>query len=146
MGLPVQFLGFCLADEEYGVDILKVQEIRSWEPVSRIPNAPAHEKGVVNLRGSIVPIIDLREKFGLAHVEYTPTTVVIILQVGHRIMGVIVDSVSSVIEVEEGNIQKAPKFGTKVNAEYIEGLISVNNRMVVLLNIDTLLALGESES
>ncbi len=142
----VQFLGFCVGDEEYGVDILKVQEIRSWEPVTRIPNAPVYEKGVINLRGSIIPIIDLREKFGVRRIEYTATTVVIVLQAGHRIMGVVVDSVSNVIDVDKQSIQKPPEVGSKMNADYINGLISVNNRMVVLLNIDTLLTLETADN
>ncbi len=137
----MQFLGFCVGGEEYGVDILRVQEIRSWEPVTRIPNTVSYEIGGINLRGAIVPIIDLREKFGLSQFNYTPTTVVIVLQVGHRKMGIVVDSVSNVIEVDKQDIQAAPAVGSKVKVEYISGLISVNQRMVVLLNTDTLLAL-----
>ncbi len=141
MAHQIQFLGFCVGEEEYGVDILSVEEIRSWEPVSRIPKAPPHEIGVINLRGSIVPIIDLRKKFALSRADYTPTTVVIVLKVGHRIMGIVVDSVSGVIEVDERSIQTSQAFSEKLRAEYVSGLISVNNRMVVLLDIDSLLAL-----
>ena len=142
----VQFLSFTLGDEEYGVDILRVQEIRSWEPVSRIPNVPSYEKGVVNLRGAIVPIVDLRERFGLGHLEYTPLTVVVVLQTqtetGHtRIMGVVVDSVSDVVDIDKKTIQDAPNFGTKVSTEYINGLASVNERMVMLLDVEKLLKL-----
>ncbi len=142
----VQFLSFTLGDEEYGVNILRVQEIRSWEPVSRIPNVPAYEKGVVNLRGAIVPIIDLRERFGLGHLEYTPLTVVVVLQ-AHvqegktRVMGVVVDSVSDVVDVDKKTIQSAPNFGTKVSTEFINGLVSVNERMVMLLDVEKLLKL-----
>ena len=140
-----QFLSFTLGKEEYGVDILRVQEIRSWEPVSRIPNVPSYEKGVVNLRGSIVPIIDLRERFGLGHSQYTPLTVVVVLQVHihgkTRIMGVVVDAVSDVVDVDKKNIQSAPNFGSKVSTEFINGLISVNQRMVMLLDVDKLLKL-----
>jgi len=140
-----QFLSFTLGKEEYGVDILRVQEIRSWEPVSRIPNVPSYEKGVVNLRGAIVPIIDLRERFGLGRSQYTPLTVVVVLQ-AHirdktRIMGVVVDAVSDVIDVDKKNIQSAPNFGSKVSTEFINGLISVNQRMVMLLDVDKLLKL-----
>ncbi len=138
-----QFLSFTLGDEEYGVDILSVQEIRSWEPVSRIPNVPAYEKGVVNLRGSIVPIIDLRERFALAHQPYTALTVVVVLQAHGRVMGVVVDSVSDVIEVDKKTIQNAPDFGAKVSTEYINGLTSVNGRMVMLLDVDKLLKLED---
>lgn len=140
-----QFLSFTLGKEEYGVDILRVQEIRSWEPVSRIPNVPSYEKGVVNLRGAIVPIIDLRERFGLGRSQYTPLTVVVVLQahIGNktRIMGVVVDAVSDVIDVDKKSIQSAPNFGAKVSTEFINGLISVNQRMVMLLDVDKLLRL-----
>jgi len=140
----VQFLSFTLGDEEYGVDILRVQEIRSWEPVSRIPNVPSYEKGVVNLRGAIVPIIDLRERFGLGHLEYSPLTVVVVLQIvtdlgQTRTMGVVVDSVSDVIDVDKKTIQDAPNFGTKVSTEFINGLASVKDRMVMLLDVEKLL-------
>jgi purine-binding chemotaxis protein CheW len=142
----VQFLSFTLGDEEYGVDILRVQEIRSWEPVSRIPNVPSYEKGVVNLRGAIVPIVDLRERFGLSHLEYSPLTVVVVLQMQTerdqpRVMGVVVDSVSDVIDVDKKTIQSAPNFGTKVSTEFINGLASVNQRMVMLLDVEKLLKL-----
>jgi purine-binding chemotaxis protein CheW len=133
-----QFLSFTLGQEEYGVDILRVQEIRSWEPVSRIPNVPAYEKGVVNLRGAIVPIIDLRERFNLGHSHYTPLTVVVVLQAQ---IGVVVDTVSDVIDVDTKMIQSSPNFGTKVSTEFINGLVSVNQRMVMLLDIDKLLKL-----
>ncbi|MGZ5050814.1 MAG: chemotaxis protein CheW [Methylobacter sp.] len=143
----VQYLSFALGKEEYGVDILRVQEIRSWEPVSRIPNVPSYEKGVVNLRGSIVPILDLRERFNLSKAEYTPLTVVVVLQTGDgsrtRIMGVVVDSVSDVINVDKAEIQSAPDFGAKVSNEFINGLVSVNERMVMLLDVDKLLKLEE---
>lgn len=147
LGNAVQYLSFALGNEEYGVDILRVQEIRSWEPVSRIPNVPRYEKGVVNLRGAIVPIIDLRERFNFSRVEYTPLTVVVVLQAGDgnktRIMGVVVDSVSDVINVDRTEIQNAPDFGTKVSNEFINGLVSVNERMVMLLDVDKLLKLEE---
>jgi len=140
-----QFLSFELGEEEYGVDILRVQEIRSWEPVSRIPNVPAYEKGVVNLRGAIVPIIDLRERFNLGVSTYTPLTVVVVLQASivekGRIMGLVVDSVSDVIDVDRKTIQSAPNFGAKVSTEFINGLVSVNERMVMLLDVDKLLKL-----
>jgi purine-binding chemotaxis protein CheW len=143
----VQYLSFALGKEEYGVDILRVQEIRSWEPVSRIPNVPFYEKGVVNLRGAIVPIIDLRERFNLSKAEYTPLTVVVVLQTSDgnktRIMGVVVDSVSDVISMDKNEIQNAPDFGTKVSNEFISGLVAVNERMVMLLDVDKLLKLED---
>ncbi|MFA5982899.1 MAG: chemotaxis protein CheW [Methylococcaceae bacterium] len=150
MGNLVQFLSFALGKEEYGVAILRVQEIRSWEPVSRIPNVPEYEKGVVNLRGAIVPIIDLRERFNLGRIEYTPLTVVVVLQTGTgnkmRIMGVVVDSVSDVVNVDKTKIQKAPDFGTKVSTEFISGLVSLNDRMVMLLDVDKLLDIDEEKA
>lgn len=142
-----QYLSFTLGQEEYGVDILRVQEIRSWEPVSRIPNVPPYEKGVVNLRGSIVPIIDLRERFKLKNAEYTVLTVVVVLQTGDarktRTMGVVVDAVSDVISVDQARIQPPPDFGTKISNEFISGLVSVNERMVMLLDVDKLLRLED---
>ncbi|MCK9604944.1 MAG: chemotaxis protein CheW [Methylomonas sp.] len=145
-----QFLSFTLGNEEYAVDILRVQEIRSWEPVSRIPNAPAYEKGVVNLRGAIVPIIDLRERFDLGHSQYTPLTVVVVLQARSsektRVMGVVVDAVSDVIDVDKKSVQSSPNFGAKVSTEFINGLISVNQRMVMLLDVDKLLKLDDVDN
>lgn len=143
----LQFLSFTLGKEEYGVDILRVQEIRSWEQVSRIPNVPSYEKGVVNLRGAIVPIIDLRERFGLGNLDYSPLTVVVVLQ-AHlegrtRVMGVVVDAVSNVVDIEKQDIQSAPNFGAKVSTEFINGLASVNGRMVMLLDVDKLLRLED---
>ncbi len=144
-GGSIQYLSFKLGIEEYGVNILNVQEIRSWEPVSRIPNAPRYEKGVVNLRGAIVPIIDLRERFDLGHSEYTSLTVVVVLQARirekHRVMGFVVDSVSDVIDISPRTIQAAPDFGVKVSTEFIQGLASVNKRMVTLLDVEKLLRL-----
>ncbi|MGD0960885.1 MAG: chemotaxis protein CheW [Methylomonas sp.] len=140
-----QFLSFTLGNEEYGVDILRVQEIRSWEPVSRIPNVPAYEKGVVNLRGAIVPIIDLRERFNLDNIVYTPLTVVVVLQAHFgaktRVMGVVVDTVSDVLNVDKTSIQRSPTFGAKVSTEFISGLVSINDQMLVLLDVDKLLKL-----
>ncbi|MDT4331023.1 chemotaxis protein CheW [Methylomonas sp. MED-D] len=140
-----QFLTFVLGDERYGVDILRVQELRCWEPVSRIPNVPSYEKGVVNLRGAIVPIIDLRERFQLGTGQVGPMTVVVVLQVNVgaaiKIMGVVVDAVSDVVDVEKNAIQSAPHFGTKVSTEFIAGLASVRNEMVMLLDVDRLLKL-----
>lgn len=144
-----QYLCFALDNEEYGVEILRVQEIRSWEPISRIPNVPSYEKGVVNLRGSIVPIIDLREKLGIKFTEYTYLTVVVVLQINDdkkiRTMGVVVDSVSDVITIDKTKIQDAPDFGTKISNEFIKGLVSINERMVILLDVDKLLKLEELE-
>jgi purine-binding chemotaxis protein CheW len=138
-----QYLTFIMADEEYGVDILSVQEIRGWESVTPIPNAPQHVKGVINLRGTIVPIIDLRQRFGLTNVEYGPLTVVIVLKVatkkGARIMGIVVDAVSDVYSLPDDEMKAAPDLGDHVNTLYIKGLVSVNSKMVILLEINELL-------
>lgn len=139
-GKPEQFLTFVLGDEEYGVDILRVQEIRGWEPVSRVPNVPAYEKGVINLRGAIVPIIDLRERFGMPIAEYTPLTVVIVLQLKQDgrspIMGFVVDQVSDVVDVSSDMIHPSPEFGGGINTRFLRGLATVGQRMVMLLEID----------
>ena len=138
-----QMLTFTLGDETYGVDILRVQEIRGWQPVTRIPQAPSHVLGVLNLRGSIVPIVDLRMRFSLQHAEYTPLTVIIVLTVqsptGRRDFGVVVDGVSDVIDVAASDVKPAPEFGAQVSTEFIEGLASVSGRMVMLLDIDQLI-------
>lgn len=144
-GNDAQFLAFVLGSEEYAVDILRVQEIRSWEPVSRIPNVNPYEKGVVNLRGAIVPIIDLRERFNLGHSEYTPVTVVVLHTRDdngrQRVMGVVVDAVSDVVDVDTAAVQMTPDFGARVSTEYINGIVSVGERMVLLLDVDKLLKL-----
>jgi len=140
-----QYLTFIMANEEYGVDILAVQEIRGWESATPLPNAPAHIKGVINLRGTIVPIVDLRKCFGLDAIEYSPVTVVIVLKVssknGHKVMGIVVDAVSDVYALADSDMRPAPDLGATVNTEVIKGLVSVNNKMVILLDIDRLLSL-----
>ena len=138
-----QVLTFTLGDETYGVDILRVQEIRGYSTVTRIPQAPAHVLGVLNLRGSIVPIVDMRMRFNLDRAEYTPLTVIIVLSVesaaGRRDIGVVVDGVSDVIDVANADIKPAPELGAQVSTEFIEGLAAVSGRMVMLLDIDTLI-------
>ena len=138
-----QFLTFSLANEEYGVDILRVQEIKGWTPVTHIPNAPAYLKGVLNLRGTIVPIVDLRMRFNLDAVDYTPTTVVIVLSLinegRERTFGIVVDAVSDVLNIAPADIRPKPDFGTVVDADFINGLATVGEHMVMLLDIDRLL-------
>ncbi len=145
----VQYLSFTLNSEEYGVEILRVQEIRCWEPVSRVPNVPSYEKGVINLRGAIIPIIDLRERFQLEEANYTATTAVIILRVEEedktRIVGIVIDSVSDVLDVDKRTVQESPSFGSKVSTDYISGLVEVNGKMLTLLDIDQFLSLQEEE-
>ncbi len=138
-----QVLTFTLGEETYGVDILRVQEIRGYSTVTRIPQAPPHVLGVLNLRGSIVPIVDMRMRFNLERAEYTPLTVIIVLSVespvGRRDFGVVVDGVSDVIDVAASDIKPAPEMGEQVSTEFIEGLAAVSGRMVMLLDIDTLI-------
>ncbi|MDH5517299.1 MAG: chemotaxis protein CheW [Gammaproteobacteria bacterium] len=143
-----EYLTFSLADEEYGVDILRVQELRGWEAVTRIPNSPAFVKGVLNLRGAIVPIIDLRERFNLTVSDYTETTVVIVLSVNdgrdgnERTMGVVVDSISDVVHAKLSDIQATPQFGSALDTEYISGLADANGVMLMLLNVDAMLSMN----
>jgi len=145
-----QYLTFELAGEDYGVDILRVQEIRGWDVVTRIPNAPPYVKGVLNLRGAIVPIFDLRERFNLPFHEYTKDTVVIVLRInshtGMRIMGVIVDAVSDVLNANSEKLANAPDFGGRVATEFIAGLVSAGDKMVMLLDVDKLLSQDQGDS
>jgi len=134
-----QFLTFLLAQEQYAVNILCVEEIRSWENPTKIPNAPQYVKGVINMRGIIVPIIDLRLKFDIGEAIYCETTVVVVLTVVNddksRTIGFVVDAVSDVLNAEENEIKKAPAFGGCVPQEYISGLVNVAESVVTVLNV-----------
>lgn len=134
-----QYLTLNLAQEEYGVDILAVREIRGWTPVTRIPQAPPYVLGVLNLRGAIVPVIDMRLRFGLPREEYTANTVTVIVAVGGRNFGVVVDAVSDVLDVKTSELRPVPDMGTTVDTEYLKGLTAVEDRMVLLLDVDKLL-------
>jgi purine-binding chemotaxis protein CheW len=134
-----EFLTFKLGEEEYAIDILKVQEIRGFEKPTRIANAPHYVLGVVNLRGVIVPIIDLRLKCGFPESEYTETTVVIILNVGERVAGVVVDSVSDVLELTRDQISEAPDMSAGVDSSYIVGLGTIEARMLILIDIEKMI-------
>lgn len=138
-----EFLTFRLGEEEYGIDILKVQEIRSYENPTRIANVPDFVKGVVNLRGVIVPIVDLRLKLGCPLAEYNSFTVVIVLNVKGRVVGAVVDSVSDVLELSQGAIKPAPTMNSKVNTEFITGIGSINERMLILMDIEKLMSSPE---
>ena len=135
-----EFLAFTLGEEEYGIDILKVQELRGYESVTHIANAPDFIKGVVNLRGVIVPIIDMRIKFNLREPVYDQFTVVIILNVVGRVMGIVVDSVSDVIGLSYDQIKPAPEMGTTFNSAYLIGIGTIDERMLVLVDIDKLMS------
>ena len=142
-----EFLTFRLGEEEYGIDILRVQEIRSYEQPTRIANAPSFIKGVVNLRGVIVPIVDLRMKLGCDSAEYNTFTVVIVLNVKGRVVGAVVDSVSDVLELSRDSIKPAPEMSSAVDAGFITGIGAVKNgdaeRMLILMDIESLMASAE---
>lgn len=138
-----QVLTFCLGSETYAVDILLVQEIRGWAPVTRLPQAPRHMLGMLNLRGSIVPVIDLRVRFGLEQAAFTPVTVIVVLSVqsasGRREFGLVVDSVSDVVDVDAAELKETPSLGSNPSAELIKGLAVVADRMLILLNVEELI-------
>ncbi|HIL91421.1 MAG TPA: purine-binding chemotaxis protein CheW [Cycloclasticus sp.] len=142
-----QYLTFLLGDEEYGVDILRVQEIRGWDTVTTIPNAPPFIKGVINLRGTIVSILDLRERFGIESVEYNDLTVVVVLRIKdedkERIMGVVVDAVSEVYHISGEDLKDAPDLGYAINMNYMKGMATIDDKMVIVLDIDHLMSLRD---
>jgi purine-binding chemotaxis protein CheW len=138
-----EFLAFTLGKEEYGIHILKVQELRGYETPTRIANAPDFIKGVVNLRGIIVPIVDMRIKFNLGTPTYDQFTVVIILNIGGRVVGMVVDSVSDVITLAPEQIKPAPEMGTALNTDYLIGLGTLDQRMLILVDIDRLMSSAE---
>ncbi|AXW87595.1 MULTISPECIES: chemotaxis protein CheW [Lonsdalea] len=138
-----EFLIFTLGDEEYGVDILKVQEIRGYDQVTRIANTPSFIKGVTNLRGVIVPIVDLRIKFAQQEVDYDDNTVVIVLNLGQRVVGIVVDGVSDVLSLTADQIRPAPEFAVTLSTEYLTGLGSLGERMLILVDIEKLLSSEE---
>jgi purine-binding chemotaxis protein CheW len=138
-----EYLTFTLGREEYGIDILKVQEIRGYESPTRIANAPPFIKGVINLRGVIVPIIDLRIKFNLGSPSYDQFTVVIILNIGKRVVGAVVDGVSDVIQLANENLKPAPEFGSVLDTRYIMGLGTLDERMIIVVDIEQLMTSQE---
>ena len=147
-----EYLTFMVEDEEYGVDILCVQEIRGWKPVRKIPNTPSYVRGVINLRGIIVPIIDMRERFGFELKEYSAITVVIVLRSlkninaendDENIIGVVVDAVSEVYDLKSEQIKDAPGFGSNIDTRFIKGLADVDEKLVVLLDLDRFLNFEE---
>jgi purine-binding chemotaxis protein CheW len=139
-GVGGEFLTFRLGGEEYGIEILKVQEIRSYEPPTRIANSASFFKGVVNLRGVIVPIVDLRLKFGCESAEYNDFTVVIVLNIRGRVVGAVVDSVSDVLELPAEAVRPAPEIDAAVDTSHITGIANVAERMLILMDIDALMS------
>ena len=134
-----ELLTFTLGSEEYGIDILKVQEIRGYDAVTTIANSPEFIKGVINLRGIIVPIIDMRIKFNLGNVTYNQLTVVIILNVANRVVGIVVDGVSDVITLTAEQLKPAPEFSAALDTQYITGLGTVDERMIIVMDIEKLM-------
>ena len=140
-----EFLSFRLGAEEYGIEILKVQEIRGWETPTAIANTPVFIKGVINLRGIIVPIVDLRLKFRLGEAKYDEFTVVIILSVAKRVVGIVVDAVSDVITLTPQQIRPAPEFGASLDTRFITGLGTVGERMLILADIERLMTSADMQ-
>ena len=140
-----ELLTFTLGKEEYGIDILRVQEIRGYEAVTAIANTPDFIKGVINLRGIIVPIIDMRIKFHLENVTYNELTVVIILNVANRVVGIVVDGVSDVIALTAEQIRPAPQFSAALDVQYITGLGTVDQRMIIVIDIEKLMTSGDMD-
>jgi purine-binding chemotaxis protein CheW len=139
----IEVLAFTLGQEEYAISILKVQEIRGYDSVTRIANAPDFIKGVVNLRGIIVPIVDMRIKFNLGTPTYDEFTVVIILNIAERVLGMVVDSVSDVVTLNPGEIKPAPEMGAALNTDYLIGLGAIEERMLILVDIERLMSSTE---
>jgi purine-binding chemotaxis protein CheW len=137
-----QMLTFQLGDEIYGVDILRVKELRGWSPVTRLPHSAPHVLGVLNLRGAVVPIIDLRVRFALSSAEFSPLTVIIVLSLrtadGVRECGVVVDSVSDVVDIESQAVKPPPQLGNARSQDFISGIATVDDRMLIVLNVDDL--------
>ncbi len=138
-----EFLTFVLGDEDYALDIMIVKEIRGYEAVTKIANAPAYIKGVINLRGDIVPIVDLRLKFDVGEATYNEFTIVIMLNIGERIVGIVVDEVSDVVKVADEDIKPPPEFGVAFDSSYLYGLAPIDDRMVILINIASLISSDE---
>jgi purine-binding chemotaxis protein CheW len=138
-----EFLTFALGDEEYGVEILKVQEIRGYDAVTRLPDAPDYIKGVINLRGAIIPVVDMRLKFHLARADYGPTTVMIVLNVGGRVVGMVVDSVSDVIRLGREQVCPVPEIGAAIERQFLTGIGTIDDRMLILLDIERLMTSTE---
>ena len=140
LAAAAQFLTFSLGQEEYGIELLKVQEIKGFSAITPIPNTPSHIKGVINLRGAVIPIVDLRIRFGMEAIEYTQFHVIIVINVGTKVMGLLVDAVSDVLTVGADEIRPSPNFGAHADTRFISGMASTGDKVAVLLDLDTLLS------
>ena len=138
-----QYLGFTIGNEEYGVDILRVREIREWKQVRALPGTPKHVIGVLDLHGTIVPIVDLRKRFNQATIEYCSTTVIIVLAAetgtGQLLFGIVVDGVSEVLDIASAEIREPPDLDEEIIARYLNGMVTLNERMVILLDVDRIM-------
>lgn len=143
---PQQFLTFLLEKQEYGVELLNIQEIRGFSPITPIPNVPNHVRGVMNLRGTVLPVIDLRMKFRLPEVEYTKFTVIVIITVAGKMVGLLVDAVSDVLMISPQDIRPAPDFGSSVDMRFVSGVFETHDHLAVALNLEQLLTEGELSS
>jgi purine-binding chemotaxis protein CheW len=133
-----QYLTFTLGAEEYGIEILKVQEIKGYSAITHIPNAPPHVKGVMNLRGTVIPVVDLRRKFSMEMAEFNKFSVIIVVMVGEKVAGLVVDAVSDVLDIDSASVRPAPDFGSGSDTRFIRGVASMSEKLVVLLDIDRL--------
>jgi purine-binding chemotaxis protein CheW len=140
-----QYLTFSLGQEEYGIEILRVQEIKGYSAVTPLPNLPSYIKGVMNLRGTVVPVVDLRAKFGMSDSEYTRFTVIIVVNVGQRVVGLIVDAVSDVLDVAASEVVPAPEMGAGVDTSFLTGMAKSEERLVSLLAIERVVGMDEAE-
>ena len=138
-----QYLTFTLGEEDYGIEILRVQEIKGYTGITPIPNTPRHVRGVMNLRGTVIPVVDLRVKFGMAEKEYDKFTVTIVVTVRDKVVGLVVDAVSDVLDIPAGQMRPAPDLGTRTDTRFISGMATMGDKLVVMLDIDRLL--GEDE-
>jgi purine-binding chemotaxis protein CheW len=137
---PSQFLTFLLNEQEYGLELFKIQEIRGYAPVTPIPNVPAHVRGVMNLRGTVLPVVDLRMKFRLPPIEYNKFTVIVIAMVGDKMVGLLVDAVSDVLQVAQEAMRAAPDFGSAIDTRFIDGVFQTREHLAVALNLEKLLS------
>lgn len=138
-----QFLTFLLQEREYGLELFRIQEICGYAPITAIPNLPPHVRGVMNLRGTVLPVIDLRMKFRLPEVEYTKFTVIVIAMIEQKTVGLLVDAVSDVLQVKEEDLRAAPDFGEAVDTDFINGVFQTKDHLAVALNLEKLLTENE---
>jgi Chemotaxis signal transduction protein len=135
-----QYLTFKIENEEYGINLKKIREIKGWNETTRLPNSPNYTKGVINLRGAVIPVYDLKNKFQIGETKTTEKHVVIMVNIADRLVGILVDSVSDIVNANESEIKSAPHIKNKINDEYVNGLLGIENKMIVILNVETLFA------